>query len=118
MRVLQKVVMLIWLVSCVHGIRCNVGEIVWNQVMQRNEGRTMALDCAITWPSANQRFCKRYSLSHSFVVIFMMAFIIMLYQIKHELWALILRVGKNLLRFFKFYQKAPLRIFKINLRFY
>ena len=111
MRVLQKVVMLVWLVSCVHGIRCNVGEIVWNQVMQRNEGRTMALDCAITWPSANQRFCKRYSLSHSVVVIFMMAFIIMLYQIKHELWALILRVGKNFFWVFLILSKSAFAYF-------
>ncbi|KAL5267432.1 hypothetical protein ACHWQZ_G004463 [Mnemiopsis leidyi] len=53
-------VLLLWLPGCYLGNLCNVGEIVWNEVMQRNEGRTVKLDCSIMWPSANQRFCKKF----------------------------------------------------------
>ena len=58
------VVLLLWLPACFYGNHCNVGEIVWNEAMERMEGKTITMDCGIMWPTANQRFCKKYGCFH------------------------------------------------------
>ena len=61
---LEIVVLLLWLPACFYGNHCNVGEIVWNEAMERMEGKTITMDCGIMWPTANQRFCKKYGCFH------------------------------------------------------
>ena len=55
----ESVLVLLWLPLCCYGLICHVGELTWNAVLERDEGRTVVSDCAVFWPYANRGYCKK-----------------------------------------------------------